>query len=159
MDEFIVDTSKPPIPPPLVTSRHSIFGVRETRKSKKLHEEWNYYLEKYGYELRKNDHETDMPDSTVDERMTIETVDICCNCGNVMHQHNIDHYDTLGSDSGRCCPDCGNENFRTVNQVLASETVLSAALIEASKFVNLANISTGSANVIKDLIKKATAGN
>lgn len=63
MDEFIVDTSKPPIPPPLVTIRHSIFGAGETRKSKKLHEEWSYYIEKYGYELRKNDHESELPDS------------------------------------------------------------------------------------------------
>ncbi|HEG43360.1 MAG TPA: hypothetical protein ENH94_04850 [Phycisphaerales bacterium] len=52
---FIVDISKPPIPPPLVTMREGLFGFSETRKSKELTKQWNYYREKYGYELRKND--------------------------------------------------------------------------------------------------------
>lgn len=55
-----------------------------------------------------------------DERMTIDTVDVC-KCELVMHQGNPDDYDTLGSDSGVCCPNCGNENFQTVKQLLNSE--------------------------------------
>jgi len=29
-----------------------------------------------------------------------------------------DDYDTLGSDSGLCCPDCGNEKFRSIADIL-----------------------------------------
>ncbi|KKL98655.1 hypothetical protein LCGC14_1822250 [marine sediment metagenome] len=54
-EELIVDVSKPPIPPPLVTMRNGLFGSGETRKSKELTIQWEYYINKYGYELRKND--------------------------------------------------------------------------------------------------------
>ncbi len=53
-----------------------------------------------------------------EERMTVETVDICT-CGIVMHQADADDYDTLGSISGTCCPDCGNEKFQTVAELQA----------------------------------------
>ena len=58
MEELIVDTSKPPIPPPLVTIRDSWFGSFETRESKRLNQDWNYYINKYRYESTKNDSET-----------------------------------------------------------------------------------------------------
>lgn len=56
--------------------------------------------------------------SELEERMTVATVDIC-SCGIVMHQLDGDDYDTLGSDSGMCCPDCGNEQFATIEQLQA----------------------------------------
>lgn len=48
-----------------------------------------------------------------EEQKTVETTEICT-CNNVFHQAEPDDYDTLGSDSGVCCPDCGNEEFQTV---------------------------------------------
>lgn len=49
-----------------------------------------------------------------EERETVETTFICP-CGIVFSEN--DDYDTLGSESGVCCPDCGNENFQTVKQL------------------------------------------
>ena len=51
-----------------------------------------------------------------EERKTIETTCVC-DCGLVMFDR--DDYDTGGSDSGICCPDCGSESFLTVKQILA----------------------------------------
>ena len=53
-----------------------------------------------------------------EERKTTETTEICP-CGNVFHQLDLDDYDSGGSESGRCCPDCGNENFQTIKQLQA----------------------------------------
>lgn len=62
-----------------------------------------------------------------EERMTVETVNICT-CGIVMHQLNPDDYDSGGSDSGTCCPDCGNEKFQTVKQLQAKLDSINKAL-------------------------------
>ncbi len=56
--------------------------------------------------------------SESEERMTVATVDIC-SCGTVMHQLDDDDYDTLGSASGVCCADCGNEQFTTIKDLQA----------------------------------------
>ena len=48
--------------------------------------------------------------------MTVETVNVCT-CGLVFFDE--DDYDTLGSDSGLCCPDCGNEKFQTIADMQA----------------------------------------
>ena len=53
-----------------------------------------------------------------EEPMNTETVDICA-CGRVMHQLEVDDYNTLGADSCTCCPDCGNEKFQTIAQLQA----------------------------------------
>ncbi len=58
-----------------------------------------------------------------EERMTIETVDICP-CGVVMHQANPDDYDTLGATGPVCCPDCGNEVFQTIKQLRTENEAL-----------------------------------
>lgn len=59
----------------------------------------------------------DKPKTTeIVERMTTKTVDICT-CGLVMHQLDVDDYDTLGTDEGVCCPDCGNEKFQTIAEL------------------------------------------
>ena len=54
----------------------------------------------------------------IEERMTVATVDICP-CGSVMHQCDADDYGTLGSVSGTCCHECGNEKFTTIEQLQA----------------------------------------
>lgn len=43
-----------------------------------------------------------------------------CTCGRVFND-DVDYseYDTLGSDSGICCPDCGNEKFKSVAELEA----------------------------------------
>ena len=51
-----------------------------------------------------------------EESMNVTNVSICT-CGRVMFS--LDDYDTLGSDSGICCPDCGNEKFQTVGELQA----------------------------------------
>lgn len=56
--------------------------------------------------------------SECEERMNVATVDICP-CGLVMHQLQADDYGTLGSDSGICCMDCGNEQFVTIEELQA----------------------------------------
>ncbi len=58
-----------------------------------------------------------------EERKTINTVDIC-SCGLVMHQLNSDDYDTLGADSPICCPDCGNDRFLTVAELIKQRDAL-----------------------------------
>lgn len=53
------------------------------------------------------------------ETMTTENVDVC-KCGTVMFEG--DDYDTLGSESGVCCPHCGNEKFETIKAIIAQLT-------------------------------------
>jgi hypothetical protein len=47
--------------------------------------------------------------------MRIDNVGVCF-CGRVMFS--MDDVDTLGSDSGICCPDCGNEKFQTIKDII-----------------------------------------
>ena len=49
---------------------------------------------------------------------TIENTYICP-CGNIFVED--DDYDTAGSESGVCCPDCGNEKFQTVKDLLKQQ--------------------------------------
>lgn len=51
-----------------------------------------------------------------EEPQTVETTYICT-CGRVMTV--LDDFDTLGSDSGICCPDCGNEEFQSITELQA----------------------------------------
>lgn len=82
------------------------------------------------------------------ERMTIGTVDVC-KCGLVMHQGNPDDYDTLGADGPICCPDCGNEKFQTVEQVLKSAETSGNALLDIGNFIRRADVSDHVAATIK----------
>ena len=52
------------------------------------------------------------------ETRTIENTEVCP-CGNVFVEE--DDYDTLGSESGVCCPSCGNEKFQTVKDLLKQQ--------------------------------------
>lgn len=49
-----------------------------------------------------------------EEPQTVETTYVCI-CGRVMTT--LDDFDTLGSDSGICCPDCGNEEFQSIAEL------------------------------------------
>jgi len=51
-----------------------------------------------------------------EEPKTVETTYLCTR-GRVMAT--IDDVDTLGSDSGMCCPDCGNEDFQSIAELQA----------------------------------------
>jgi len=73
---------------------------------------------------------------STEERMTVETVDICP-CGLVMHQANDDDYDSGGSDSGICCPDCGNEEFTTIKQLQAENKELTEMLRNKAFYTTL----------------------
>jgi len=57
------------------------------------------------------------------ESKTIDNTEIC-SCGRVFNSFDPDDYDTLGSDSGVCCPDCGNEKFTAVSQLQAENARL-----------------------------------
>ncbi len=74
----------------------------------------------------------DQPSSEYETR-TIENTYLCP-CGNVFVED--DDYDTLGSESGVCCPNCGNEKFQTIKDRLdeseASRKELLTALEEAA---------------------------
>lgn len=61
------------------------------------------------------------------ERKRVDTVYICL-CGLVMDMADDDDFDTLGADSEICCPDCGNENFKTVAHLQAENKQLKEAL-------------------------------
>ena len=50
-----------------------------------------------------------------EERMRIDTVFVCP-CGRLMFDDG--DFATLGSESGRCCPDCGSEKFKTIKTLL-----------------------------------------
>jgi len=52
-----------------------------------------------------------------------------CPCGNVFFD--ADDYDTLGSESGVCCPNCGNEKFQTVKDRLDTLEAINADLLAA----------------------------
>lgn len=56
------------------------------------------------------------------ETRTTKSTDVCIPCGFVFIEDN--DYDTLGSDSGICCPDCGSEQFTTVAQIIKQRDVL-----------------------------------
>lgn len=62
------------------------------------------------------------------EHPTIENTEVCP-CGNLFVD--ADDYDTLGSESGVCCPDCGNEKFQTVKDRLDSAESINKDLVEA----------------------------
>ena len=53
------------------------------------------------------------------EILTVDNVYICT-CNRVMRDSMDfpDDYDTLGADKCVCCPDCGNEDFLTIAQLL-----------------------------------------
>jgi len=51
-----------------------------------------------------------------DERKTVENTVVCIPCGYVFIDE--DDYDTLGSESGICCPDCGSEKFISVKTII-----------------------------------------
>ncbi|HDY90349.1 MAG TPA: hypothetical protein ENH82_19800 [bacterium] len=57
--------------------------------------------------------ELDMP--SYDKR-TIENTMLCVPCDNVFVED--DDYDTAGSVSGVCCPDCGGEKFVSLKDIL-----------------------------------------
>ncbi len=42
---------------------------------------------------------------------------ICSKCGRTANWHDEDDFGSLGSDSGICCHDCGNEEFLTIKEV------------------------------------------
>jgi len=63
-------------------------------------------------------------------KRTIENTEVC-SCGNIFVED--DDYDTLGSESGVCCPDCGNEKFQTVKDRLDSAESINADLLAACK--------------------------
>ena len=73
-----------------------------------------------------------MNDIETEERMTVKTVDIC-NCGLVMHQLNLDDYDTGGADKCVCCSHCGNEDFQTIEQLQADLKTIKANIKEYGK--------------------------
>jgi hypothetical protein len=58
------------------------------------------------------------------ETKTTETAYIC-KCGRVMTC--IDDADTLGSEDGLLCPDCGNEDFQSVSSLQRQRDELLAA--------------------------------
>ena len=49
---------------------------------------------------------------------TIENTEVCP-CGNTFVED--DDYDSAGSESGVCCPDCGNEKFKTVKELIKQQ--------------------------------------
>lgn len=51
-----------------------------------------------------------------------------CACGRIMRCE--DDYDMLLSDSGLCCPICGNEEFQTIEQLLADNKLMNDRLSE-----------------------------
>lgn len=69
------------------------------------------------------------PAGEIRDRRTIENTEVCT-CGNVFVDD--DDYDSAGSESGVCCPDCGNEKFQTVaiNKELLAVCEESLALLE-----------------------------
>ena len=42
---------------------------------------------------------------------------VICICGRVMDWNDENDFDAMGSESGRCCPDCGNEKFMTIEEI------------------------------------------
>ncbi|KKN33736.1 hypothetical protein LCGC14_0800550 [marine sediment metagenome] len=48
-----------------------------------------------------------------EEPKTTNNTEVCV-CGRVFNTFGPDDYNTGGSESGVCCPDCGNEDFQTV---------------------------------------------
>ena len=63
-----------------------------------------------------------------------------CQCGRIFN--NQDDFDTLGSDSGMCCPDCGIEEFQTVTNLLSKlgeEQALNKELAEHYDSIMLAD--------------------
>ena len=67
------------------------------------------------------------PEGEYDTR-TIENTEVCP-CGNIFVE--ADDYDTLGSESGVCCPKCGNEKFQTVKSLLDTSEARVKDLLEA----------------------------
>jgi len=61
---------------------------------------------------------------------TIENTEVCP-CGNVFFDD--DDYDTLGSESGVCCPSCGNEKFQTVKERLDQAEASKVELLTVCK--------------------------
>lgn len=64
------------------------------------------------------------------ETRTIENTYIC-SCGNIFVE--ADDYDTIGSESGVCCPNCGNEKFQTIKARLDTSEASRKELLEACK--------------------------
>lgn len=54
MNNYVIDLTEPPIPPPCKTMRESFFfgGLYETKESKKRTASWRAYIEEYGDRLR-----------------------------------------------------------------------------------------------------------
>jgi predicted nucleic acid-binding Zn-ribbon protein len=61
------------------------------------------------------------------EHPTIENTEVCP-CGNIFFE--ADDYDTIGSQSGICCPACGNEKFQTVKDRLDRLEAINAELLK-----------------------------
>ena len=95
------------------------------------------------------------------ETRTIENTYICP-CGNIFVED--DDYDTLGSESGVLCPNCGNEKFQTVKSCLDRAEAINKDLLEGCKkalpFVVAHDIQqkvvSGAALELQTLIAKAT---
>ena len=64
-------------------------------------------------------------------KRTVENTEVCP-CGNIFVE--ADDYDTLGSESAVCCPDCGNEKFQTVKARLDRAEAINKDLLEACEY-------------------------
>lgn len=53
MINYIVDISKPPIPPPCRIFKDGLFGSKETNESVEQTKRWNLYIKEYSDSLKK----------------------------------------------------------------------------------------------------------
>ena len=62
---------------------------------------------------------------SVYERKTTALTEVCITCSYVFTED--DDYDTLGAEKALCCPDCGREDFITVETIIKQRDALLAA--------------------------------
>ena len=91
------------------------------------------------------------------EKRTIENTEVCT-CGNIFVQD--DDYDTLGSEGPVCCPDCGNEKFQTVKELLDAldaERAVNDELLSACRVAKMQILGMGNDPEVIAVIKKIDA--
>ncbi len=107
----------------LAELEHHNGGITEMIEQKPVCKTWGGSKKKI---LNYNEHLVNGDDSVP---MKIDNIYIC-KCGRAMFNH--DDFDTLGSDTGLCCPDCGNEKFETVKQIIDRQAKQIEKLKEAA---------------------------